>query len=231
MNQELLLKNYSLTEKDLFLLYEKIVKFLRDKSVSISYISLEPIIETDVYRLARALEHADAHHETCLSDGKNVWLHEDLEEVGGIISRVYDILHVGCGHLWQWSADSSSGLEFYGNRAWRIGSQFHLGASEHTLNIVRRYEREAGLICLQNLKNILAHASLGQSIDFRCIQLYTDYLATDLDYIITYYRTGKIQNFFDNWQSNTAPLESIDVTFPTIIRQRRNQCTALINVR
>lgn len=83
---------------------------------------VETSIYSECYHVDRALKDEDAHHETCVSDGLEVWLHDEVEHVGGECSRLYDLLHVGCGHLVQWAAGPESGLEFFGDEAWLMAS-------------------------------------------------------------------------------------------------------------
>lgn len=93
--------HYCLDKNTLFTLYDCIVSFLEEKGVILSYENLDPVVEIDIYATDRVFDEKEKHHESCLSDGQTVWLHDDLEDVGGITGRLYDILHVGCGHLYQ----------------------------------------------------------------------------------------------------------------------------------
>jgi hypothetical protein len=84
------------------------------------------------------------HAETCTSDGKTIYLHNQLKDHGGILTRIYDVMHMGCGHLIQRGSDENQGLKRYGDNARGIGSVFHLGADKSTLDDVQKYELEAG---------------------------------------------------------------------------------------
>ncbi len=228
--EELALK-YLLSQESLSVLYSHIVSFLIEKGVKISYIDLEHIVETDIYKLDREIEKKDQHHESCISDGAEVFLHINMEEVGGICGRIYDLLHVGCGHLWQWSADASSGLRFYGNAAWEIGSVFYLHRPEDEIQQVWRYEREASLLALANLKLILKLHQCDAQLSQAFIMFFNDYLQTDLEYITSYYRSGKVKDFLAQWKFGSEPLPVIQMDFPIEIKERRNKCVGLISVR
>src|SRR5687768_16668675 len=112
MSQTELLKKYNLDERNLQALFNNIEIYLNEKHIEVIYRNLEEAIEIDVYKIDRAFKNANKHHETCLSNGIKVWLHDNLDEVGGIAGRLYDALHVGCGHVWQWGSDETNGLQF-----------------------------------------------------------------------------------------------------------------------
>jgi len=231
MTHNNLIEQYSLNKGELITLYDNIVSYLQEKGVIVSYINLEPIVETDIYRVDRQIKEADKHHESCISDGSEVFLHYDMEDVGGICGRLYDILHVGCGHLWQWSANENSGLKFYGDNAWKVGSTFYLDKPEEEIQLVYNYEREAGIIAVANLKIILQQYNYSPKFSDTLIRLFNDYMNTDLEYITSFYRTGKVKNFFENWQYQSTALPQMQVNFPLHINRRTNKCIALIGVR
>lgn len=231
MKHEDLIGKYNLDKSKLLTLYSYIVSFLSGKGVKVSYTNLENIIETDIYRVERAIREEDKHHESCVSDGMELWQHEDMEDIGGITGRLYDILHVGCGHLYQWSANGTSNLKFSGDNAWHVGSTFYLGKSEEEIQQVWNYEAEAGVLALANLKNILQQNNFDKEFSENCIRLFNDYMNTDLEYITSFYRTGEVKNFFAKWQYNSKPLPEININFPLQIQRRTNKCIALIGVR
>jgi hypothetical protein len=231
MTHEDLVIKYNLNKKNLLSLYENIVSFLQNKGVNVSYINLEHLIETDIYKVERLIEETEKHHESCISDGAEVFLHEDIEDVGGICGRLYDILHVGCGHLWQWSSNGNNNLKFFGENAWEIGSTFYLGKSKEEIDTVWHYELEAGIIALSNLKIILNQCNYTEEFNKNIIQLFNDYMQTDLEYITSFYRTGQTKNFFENWIYNSQKIPNINIDFPLNIVRRTNKCVALIGVR
>ena len=226
-----LISHYRLDKQMLHVLYDRIVDFLGEKGVNVTYKNLEPVIESDVYGMTDAIKPADKHHESCLSDGREIYLHDNMEDIGGICSRLYDILHMGCGHVWQWSAQTESNLKFYGEHAWSIGSTYYLGASEDKLKEVWDYEEEAGALALANLELVLKKYDFNKDFAENIVGFFNDYLKTDLDYITSFYRTKKVANFFDGWQFNARPLRVISPDFKLYIQRRTNNCIALINVR
>ena len=207
--------------------------------VQVKYLSLEGVIEDliedavreNIYKMDRTVRDDNRHHETCVSDGADVWMHDDLGEIGGITGRLYDLLHVGCGHLWQWSADERSGLRFFGDAAWEIGSISHLGASKEELEMVRAYEREAGELAMANLRYILAINAFPEEFVRSFCRFFRDYLNTDLDYIVNYYITGKALPFFDRWKMGSPELRAVELGFPMTIKRRSNKCIALVSRR
>ena len=231
MTHEDLILQYGLDKEMLFALYDKIVDFLNEKGIKVTYIDLEPVVESDIYKMDRELKKEDKHHESCISDGMEVYLHHDMEDIGGICGRLYDILHVGCGHLWQWSANGESNLKFKGDNAWKVGSTYYLKASDDKLMEVWNYEEEAGLLALANLKLILKKYEFEKSFTQKVIKFFNDYLKTDLDYITSFYRTGLVKNFFENWQYNSVDLPKISLNFQLHAMRRTNKCIALINKR
>src|SRR5437868_4582829 len=84
MKQEDLILKYKLEREKLFTLYDCIVSFLNKNGVKVSFANLEHIIETDIYKVERTIKEEDKHHESCVSDGKELWQHENMEDVGGI---------------------------------------------------------------------------------------------------------------------------------------------------
>lgn len=225
-----LLAEYGITESQLQELFECVVTFLEKKGIVVTYTNLEPVIEEDVYKVIRDSNSSDgeSHHETCISDGKEIWLHNDLEDVGGIAGRLYDILHVGCGHLWQWSANEKSTFVFNGDKAWEMGARTFLFAPDTELQEVRAYEKEASKISIQNLKNIFVGSKLSKSFQDSFIQFHNDYCVTDLHYIIDYYNTGEVKPFFDNWIKGAPLLPFINTGINLSISRRKNKCVSLI---
>ena len=150
-----ILKKYNLENRQLHYLFDKVSELLVQKGFSIHFQNLEPIVETEIYRINRELDTKDEHHETCLSDGKNIWLHDNIEDSGGIEGRLYDILHVGFGHAWQWAASSDSGYKYFGQIAWNMATEFYLFKPEDQIQLARDYEEEASKLSYMNLKTVL----------------------------------------------------------------------------
>jgi NitT/TauT family transport system ATP-binding protein len=223
-----LLEKYNLKEQDVNILVDDIYLFLKNLGIGIIQSNLDRIVETDIYKVDRVIKDEDKHHETCISDGLDIWIHNDINDVGGVCGRLYDLLHVGCGHLWQWSANENSGLKFWGDNAWHIGSKFYLGANEDTLKVVYEYEREAGELAMANLNLILKNNKYSPDFRYNISKLFTDYLQTDLEYITNFYRTGIVKNIHDNWKLNANKVEHIHIDFELNPVRRSNKCLALI---
>lgn len=227
-NEEIVREKYNFRDDELLVLLEEIVNYILSKGVKITYANLEPVIETNVYTISRSIKPEDEHHETCISDGKEIWLHNDLEDVGGIMGRIYDLLHVGCGHLWQWSATAESGFEFYGDYAWEFGSQSFLFATASKISEVWRYEEEASRICMQNLAIILSEKIFTNSFKNKFLDFFNDYCVTDLHYITNYYKTGKVLGFYDDWKFDADKLPTINANISLKNKRRSNKCIPLI---
>jgi|GEM_PF-6950254 len=233
-----LISEYQLERIEIERLEQMIRLFLSKRGVRTTLISMEKIIETklyeqdsEAYHVDRAVQNDDAHHETCLSDGLDIWMHDEIEHVGGECSRLYDLLHVGCGHLFQWAASIDSGLAFYGDQAWKMASTLYLKAPEADIQRVWAYEREAAQIAVGNLKHILDSSSQSQSFRENVARMFNDYATTDLEYITAYYRTGKVTSIFENWCKNSPTIPPIITNFPIKPVRRSNRCVALLSRR
>jgi hypothetical protein len=227
-----LTSTYNLDPIEIDNLQAAIMQFLRRHGVDVVMRSLEPVIETavygEVYRVERAVQPDDAHHETCVSDGLTVWAHDEIEQLGGECSRLYDLLHVGCGHLFQWAAGADSGLEFYGDQAWAMASTFYLRAEAKLIDRVWRYEREAARLANGNLDQILEEWQFSSGFKHNVARMFNDYAVTDLAYITAYYRTGEVRSIFENWCRNADRIPPLRATFPVRPIRRTNRCVALL---
>jgi hypothetical protein len=227
-----LTSTYNLNAEEIQTLQSAITEFLNRHGVEVVMRSLEPVIETalygEVYRVERAVQQDDSHHETCVSDGLTVWAHDEIEQLGGECSRLYDLLHVGCGHLFQWAAGAESGLEFYGDEAWSMASTFYLRAEERLIDRVWRYEREAAQLANGNLDRILDEWQFSSEFKKNVARMFNDYAVTDLAYITAYYRTGEVCSIFDKWSRNADRIPPIPVTFAVRPSRRTNRCVALL---
>jgi len=226
---------YELDRGSLAEVERAICHFLAGLGVRVSQVSLDQVVETsiysEVYHVDRALKDEDAHHETCVSDGLEVWLHDEVEHVGGECSRLYDLLHVGCGHLVQWAAGPESGLEFFGDEAWLMASTFFLGRPEEEIQRVWRYEREAAQLANGNLRKVLELVDLEPAFEERLAAMFNDYATTDLAYITAYYRTGEVRGLFEGWQTGAPVIEPISTDFALRPTRRSNKCVALLSKR
>lgn len=90
-----ILDHYKVKEQDLFRVCNALIALCEKNGVK--------IILTDMSKFTENDGDQDADHiETCTSDGEVVYLHNHLADHGGILTRIYDILHMGCGHIVQW---------------------------------------------------------------------------------------------------------------------------------
>lgn len=196
-----ILNHYKVSEIDLFRLFSAIESTCSDNGIDVVIVDLSQNPEDD----------GSDHAETCTSDGQTIYLHNQLKDHGWILTRIYDIMHMGCGHLIQWWAQADSGLTWYGDTAFEIGSVFHDGANEDTLMRVKAYELEAGVLGLSYIDSILDTLELTESTKQDIMQLYNDYVITDNKYIIDYYRTWVSTNFFSNWIYDQDMLTLLDL--------------------
>jgi hypothetical protein len=205
------MKQYNVWDNDLFRVFHAIEDHVIASGIHVEIVNLSNA--TDSWE-----QDAD-HAETCTSDGLTIYLHNQLADHGGIATRIYDILHMGCGHLIQWWATETSGLERYGDKAREIGSVFHGDSSEQVLQDVERYEFEAWRLGISYLTKIIDTLALdGDKQDI--IQMYSDYVRTDKDYIIDYYRTWKSKNFFASRQCDQPIVDLIPVPIDFTPKQR-----------
>lgn len=206
-----ILDHYNVNEQDLFRVYAGLVSLVEKNGVK--------IVMTDMSNMKEEHNGEEADHiETCTSDGEVVYLHDQLDDHGGILTRIYDVLHMGCGHIVQWGADQKSGLDWYGDKAWDIGSVFHLNATDEKLAQVSDYEMEASKIALTCLRKVLKETLLDTPAD-NIFQMYSDYVLSDNKYIINYYKTGVSTNFFDNWLFDLPLIET--KKFPSFTPHKR----------
>jgi len=206
-----ILEHYGVSEEDLHRLYQGLEKLCEKNGIKVVMTDMSKNVEENNG------EEAD-HFETCTSDGEKVYLHNQLQDHGGIMTRVYDIMHMGCGHMIQRAAQQQSGLDRYGDKAWAIGSVFHMGADAHKLREVGEYEMEASELALQCVRDVLAH-TLTDGPAENIVKLYSDYIRSDNHYILDYYKTGKSTNFFDGREFDQTPVKSHAV--PSFVPHKR----------
>lgn len=220
-----ILEYYKVPEKELANVFEGLKS--RAESLGLKVVMADLSELTNVND-PKALE---IKHDTCQSDGKTVYLHSDLKAVGGNVSRIYDLMHVGLGHGTQWAAGKDSGLEFYGDESWQIATKAYIGASEEDLVAVHKYEEEAGRLGLAHLRKALENVTnLNETTANNLAQMYSDYVRRDLNYIMDYYRTGEVVNFFENFEPNQPILKQIAIPENLKPVARENQCIPLIRL-
>lgn len=220
---------YGLNEKTLSVFYDLLVKFVENNGGIIKYVSLEKVIETEIYDVNPELLKGVDHHETAISNGLEIFLHDDLDEVG-FEARIYDLLHVGLGHFWQWNAGVESDLKFYDDIAWEFANKFYLGSPDTEIAKVRAYEEEAGTIALSLARKILKDASHIMPVHREALlRFYNDYLLTDLDYITHFYKSGELPEIETVWKYSTIMLPEIYVDFSINPRKRDGKCIPLVS--
>jgi|GEM_PF-4875253 len=79
-----ILDYYKVREVDLHRLFAAIEEQCINNGMKIQIVNLADNPEDD---------HSD-HAETCTSDGHTIYLHNQLRDHGGILTRIYDIMHM-----------------------------------------------------------------------------------------------------------------------------------------
>lgn len=221
-------REYGLNEKTLLKFYKLLEDFVKSNGGIIKYVNLEKVIEMEIYDVNPELFKGVEHHETAVSNGLEIFLHEDLEEVG-IEARVYDLLHVGLGHFWQWNAGANSDLDFYDDIAWEFANKFYLGSSDSDIAEVIEYEKEAGIIALSLARKLLKKAPhISPAHKNALLRFYSDYLRTDLDYLEHFYKSGELPEIETVWKRSSM-LPSRYVDFPINPKKRDDKCIPLIS--
>ena len=220
---------YQLKDYHLELLYEKILARVVTNGATITISDLSRVIEEKVLLDPDCELPEGVHHETAISNGVDIFLHFQMED--GLIGRIYDLLHLGIGHFTQWNGTIKSDLQFYGENAWQVATKSYLGASPCEIEIAEAYELEAGKIALGNLEEILLNATDFSKVTAKNIlRFFNDYINTDIEYIINYYHSGILPNFFGCWKFNSKKIPSLTVSKHTIKspRERINKCLPLV---
>ena len=88
-----ILEHYRVAEHDLFRLFTAFEELVKNNGMDVEIVDLSHVEDSDT-------DDTD-HAETCTADGKTIYLHNQLKDHGGILTRIYDIMHMGCGHLIQ----------------------------------------------------------------------------------------------------------------------------------
>lgn len=191
---------YSIDEKNLFVVYEKLVEKAKASGVTIEYVDMTMFSEDDYHDNDHSYDKDhEKHAETARSDGKTLLLEIDLVAAGGIQGRIYDLLHLAFGHMVQWSTDDGSTL-FTREEAWSLGYRNHEQSPKTIVDIMSLYEFEGGMQGVEALHQTLDDSRLSLDQDQReaILQYFVDYAYCDKDYIIQHYR-GNHESFQKFW--------------------------------
>ena len=201
-----ILDHYAVLEADLHRVFDQTTSYVESKGI--------PVQIVDLSQVSDSWEEDTDHAETCTSDGKTLFLHNQLSDHGGILTRFYDLLHLGCGHVIQRWADERSWLTRYGDKAYTIWSVFHGWANQQVLKDVEDYEFEAGKMWLAYLNNIILPSLSLNTPTENIMKLYSDYVRNDKRYIIEYYRTQVSKNFFSEREFDQDPVDISGIKTP-----------------
>ena len=223
INKENILEYYSIPETELEQAFGVLKEYAEKLGLRVTLADLSQLTKVADPKALNLM------HDTCQSDGLNVYLHNDLKKVGGNVGRVYDLMHVGLGHGTQWAADENGGLKYFGDASWDIATKAYVGASEPDLRTVHEYEEEAGRLGLEHVRKALDDKN-NQEITQHIIQMYSDFVRRDLDYIMNYYRSGEIVDFYSNFEPGLPLLDRI--TIPAVLKpkSRDNPSVPLIRL-
>lgn len=189
---------YNIDEKNLFVIYEKLVKKAKASGVSIEYVDMTGFSEDDYHENEHSGdEEHQKHAETARSDGKTLLLEIDIVAAGGIQGRIYDLLHLAFGHMVQWSTEESNML-LTREEAWSIGYRNHEKSPSIVVDMMSFYEFEAGMQGVEALHQVLDEVSLSLEQKETILQYFTDYAYCDRSYIIQHYR-GNHESFQKFW--------------------------------
>jgi hypothetical protein len=84
---------------------------------------------------------------------------------------------------------------------------------------MQKYELEAGQIGLSFLSLVIQWLALDSNSD-NIMKLYNDYVRSDNDYIMDYYKTGQSKNFFSQRHYDTPRLPLLDTNIQFVPLQR-----------
>lgn len=176
---------YQLSANQFKILLVAVEHYLKDNGVNIYEANLETSIEFE----SLVPKGIKLHHETAISDGKSIYVRRNMNDAGGCLGRVYDLLHLGLGHYTQWNiTEPCDEIEFQGDLSWAIATTPYMGASKGDLELVYRYEFEAANIYLRHLDCILEDLGITNEVKQRFVGFYNDYSNTDLEYILMFYK-------------------------------------------
>ena len=190
------IEQYGISEQTIHVLYDAVEKRAREIGIQLEYWDLTGLVEDVLYK--NDVDANETHSETARSDGKWLFLEQDLVKTGGIISRLYNLLHVGFGHMTQWSTTDPD-MAFTKEQAWALGYRNHDKSPESVLEAMQVYEFEAGMV------GIIALQQIGASLPNitpeeleRVVQFFTDFTHADNQFIIDHYRgkKSKVESYF-----------------------------------
>jgi len=144
----------------------------------------------DVYRINRKLRAIPAEGiDTCKADTTGVYLEEDIEQVGGICGRTFDLVHIS-GHISQWKIDPDS---------YQFGTEDYYGVPAKKAEVLE-YEKKAMNYSLKNLENVLTNYNLKEKINIT--KLFHLLSVKDIEYVLQLVE-GKTEVFFKgDWSIN-----------------------------
>ena len=113
--------------------------------------------------------------------------------------RLFDLLHIGCGHFWQWNSESSqSSLNFTGKKAWEIGSKaYNVTEDEEILQNIKNYEYEAGNTSKSILELILIANDFEEKFQKDFKVFYQHFCESDLHSLLHFCKNGEVVNILD----------------------------------
>ncbi len=207
---------YNIKEVDLHKTYTILENMAGDLGINLEYSDLSKFIEDEHY--GNEVEEEDKHAETARSDGKTLLMEQRLELAEGIEGRLYDLMHVGFGHMVQWSSNSDS-MILGAEEAWAIGYRNHDVSPDQVLELVKLYEFEGGVLGIQKLKEALEQTDLEDVVKVNITQFFTDLASADREFIMGHYR-GSHEPLSAFWTvGNTRP---DDFKFPEVDFKQRD---------
>lgn len=207
-----MLGDYQIQQELLFIIKDQLINHLEQNY---------GVITQYVDSIREEADNSD-HDETATCDnGVTMTLLKDLSKHAGIVTQLYDILHLWWWHMLQWAMESDPGdREYWWDKAFEIGAVFHVWASQEKLEQVRQYEEEGWRMGLWNLKQTMELMQLNLEIQSTVMRFYNDYQQNDLNYLLNYYRTGKSINFFENRQNDLPTLPLLPVPSEVRVKTR-----------
>ncbi len=171
--------------------------------------------------------------ETGTSDGKSIILHDNVEDIGGFATRLYDMYHL-IGHYVQWNyTGNDSKIEFLGDYGWDVATR-DFTQPEHDTELALRYEIEAAKIGVGFLDEAIAlipdsEMTADQKANVR--QFVVDFQNTDKEVLKALYNDGEEKEHAELWLNNTSlePIH-IDLQNETVPNQRDTENLAIIPV-
>ncbi len=176
---------YGIDQSDLHAAYKELEKMAIEAGIDLEYQDLTGFSEDEFY--GNDVDEEEKHAETARSDGKKLIMEQNLEMAEGIEGRLYDLMHVGFGHMVQWSCDDDN-LLLDSEKAWAIGYRNHDESPDEVLEVVKMYEFEGGILGIQKLKEALTKTNIGEEDQEMIVQYFTDLATADREFIMSHYR-------------------------------------------